>query len=74
MEKTVGPKEYSGEIGKQLEICETMPVSNFETIQISLPEINIKYLSTDQKYLYELCDAISKGYVSSNLSKKILEK
>ncbi|CAH1100857.1 unnamed protein product [Psylliodes chrysocephalus] len=68
--KTTGPKGFHGKIGKQLEKCETLQPLNFKRIEVILPEINVDELSTDQKYLYEICCAISKGYISLNLSKQ----
>uniref|UniRef100_A0A6P7FUP9 Uncharacterized protein LOC114334346 n=1 Tax=Diabrotica virgifera virgifera TaxID=50390 RepID=A0A6P7FUP9_DIAVI len=64
--KTTGPKGFRGEIGKQLEKCETLQPTNFKRIEITLPEISADQLSTDQQYLYEICNAISKGNISLN--------
>lgn len=67
---TTGPKGYSGEIGKQLEKCEKMPVRKFEKIETTLPAITPSELSTDQQYLYEICTAISSGNISLSLSQR----
>ena len=69
--KTSGPNSYTGAIGKNLKICEFMPIINFTPIPSSLQEIDtsiIKNLSTDQKYLYEIHQAVSMGEVSPDLS------
>lgn len=66
--KTTGPKCFSGAIGSQLQICETMPITEFTVIPTILPEITRSDLSTDQKYLYDFMTAISTGVVSSDLA------
>lgn len=53
--KTTGPKGYRGDIGKLLESCEKLTIKNFEKIETFLPDIDQQDLSTDQKYLYEMC-------------------
>ncbi|KAK4883922.1 hypothetical protein RN001_000193 [Aquatica leii] len=68
--KTTGPKGYCGEIGKNLENCEIHPVVKFRKIAVSLPEIDLNELSTDQQYLYDICNGISKGIISSSLSQR----
>lgn len=67
---TTGPNSFSGNIGKKLEKCLDLKVEAFQPIPIELPEMNIDLLSTDQKYLYQMCSAISTGTVSSNLANK----
>lgn len=68
--KTTGPKGYRGEIGKQLEHCEKLPLANFEKIDVMLPDIDSEDLSTDQRYLYEMVTGISKKSISLSLSQK----
>lgn len=55
------PKQYSGEIARQIQNCETLPIANFVPNQCILLNIDVKDLSIDQKYLYEICQAISSG-------------
>lgn len=68
--KTIGPKGYCGEIGKKLENCEKQPVVKFKKIDVNFPDIDLTKLSTDQKYLYEICIAISKGTISPSLTRR----
>lgn len=68
--KTTGPKGYCGEIGKKLENCEKNPVVDFKKIDVNFPDIDFTELSTDQKYLYEICIAISKGTISPSLAQR----
>lgn len=67
---TTGPTSYSGPIGKKLQNCEQLPVVSFESIECSLPQIDSKILSTDQKYLFEISKAISSGDCSSDLARR----
>lgn len=68
--RTVGPKAFSGAIGKQLQICETLPVISFEPISSELPLMDFADLSTDQKYLYEITAAISSNNLSADLANR----
>ncbi|KAK4883739.1 hypothetical protein RN001_000010 [Aquatica leii] len=47
-----------------------MPVVHFENLEVTLPDVSVEELSTDQRYLYEICSGISKGIISLSLSKK----
>ena len=47
-----------------------MPVISFEKIEITLPDVALDELSTDQRYLYEMCTGISNGNISLSLSRK----
>ena len=67
---TSGPRAFSGPIGKALSRCEQLPISEFEKIEVNLPEVNINELSTDQKYLWEITTAVSSGYCPLDLSKR----
>lgn len=55
---TLGPKTYSGTIGKRLENCENLDVQFFQPIYTDdVPVLNksvISDLSADQMYLYEI--------------------
>jgi hypothetical protein len=67
--KTKGPNEFKGEIGQQLENCANLPVVTFLPIENNLPPLGDKNdLSTDQKYLLDMCIAVSSGNVSQDLS------
>ena len=70
--KTTGPARYAGDIGDKIGNCEELPLVNFKPIQGYLPEILmvLKDLSTDQKYLLEICQAISSGICSPDLAKR----
>lgn len=70
---TVGPHEFSGQIGKELQNCEHLPVVTFEKIRSVLPNYDAKEidrLSTDQKYLYEISNSVSNGEISSHLARR----
>lgn len=55
---------YTGVIGRKLLDCENLQVKKFKPIfSENMPDgINDTILSTDQKYLYKICHAISSGY------------
>lgn len=67
---TSGPRAFSGPIGKALSNCEELPISEFEKIPVNLPDVNISELSTDQKYLLEITNAVSSGHCPLALSKR----
>lgn len=70
---TSGPRVYSGSLGKALENCSDLPVIEFIAIPSNmpiLPKATEKSLSTDQKYLYQMCQAVSSGSCSPDLSNK----
>ena len=61
---TTGPRSFSGPVGAQLQHCETMPKAKFAPIESNLqvlPDSVLQDLSTDQKYLYDICQAITSG-------------
>jgi hypothetical protein len=66
--KTTGPNTYSGPIGKQLETCEQLNIVDFHAIETKIPEITCNDLSTDQKYLLDICNAVSRGYCPHDLA------
>uniref|UniRef100_A0A6P7GJ66 Uncharacterized protein LOC114338834 n=1 Tax=Diabrotica virgifera virgifera TaxID=50390 RepID=A0A6P7GJ66_DIAVI len=68
--QTKGPNSFSGPIGLLLASCETKPIQKFESIDIVLPEVDKNSLSTDQRYLYQICCAIKNGFCSEALSKR----
>lgn len=68
--ETCGPRAFKGVIGKQLNGCETLPVVKFEPIEGEMPTIKHFDLSTDQRYLRDICDAVSTGMCSESLSRR----
>ena len=62
MEQHSGPCAFSGPLGIRLSACEQLPVTNYIKINADLPNVNIKELSTDQKYLWEITNAVSEGH------------
>lgn len=68
--KTAGPKSYSGNIGKALENCEKQTVIDFQRIEGNLPDQlrALSDLSSDQKYLLEICLAVSSGVCTPDLA------
>ncbi|VEN43556.1 unnamed protein product, partial [Callosobruchus maculatus] len=70
---TTGPKDLCGPIGQALKGCESLPIVDFNIIESNMPVLDESVsteLSTDQKYLFDICNAISKGTVNENLSKR----
>lgn len=59
--ETDGPEAFSGEIGKSLKDCTKFPTVAFKSIACELPEISKKDLGADQRYLFDMCNAISSG-------------
>src|SRR6218665_186065 len=60
---TDGPRGFPGSIGKQLVTCSEQSVSSFEPVQLTeqLSNMDPKELSTDQRYLMEICNSIRIG-------------
>lgn len=74
---TSGPREYSGPIGKQLAGCENKTTVSFCAVAGNLPDLPknvVDELSTDQKYLYEICQAVSTGSYTPELANRQLVK
>lgn len=73
---TTGPKSFSGPLGKRLKEYNYLDVIEFEPIEFPCTVENIESisddLSTDQRYLYEICSAISKGVVSEQLKNRTI--
>ena len=67
-----GPRAFSGTIGKALQTCDKNPVVHFEQIEAREPlrSINVDDLSTDQKYLYAVCRAVTFGQFHDDLEYK----
>ena len=69
--KTSGPRCFTGPIGRLLANCEIRPVVDFEPISFGdMPSIDIKELSTDQKYLYEIHISVAQGSVPDDLANR----
>jgi hypothetical protein len=68
--KSSGPTSYTGDIGRNLKECEKLPLVAFNRIECDLPDIDPTTLSSDQKYLLDICTAISSGVCSSDLAKR----
>jgi hypothetical protein len=66
--QTTGPNSFSGTIGRQLETCERQTVKKFKLIECTLPDIESDDLSTDQKYLLNICKAVQSGHCSEALA------
>src|SRR6218665_440861 len=67
---TSGPRSFSGPLGKRLSTCEQLPVTHFVKIISDLPNFNLKQFSTDQKYLWQITNAVSEGNCPDDLSKQ----
>lgn len=47
-----------------------MEVVNFDAIESDIPDVDLKELSTDQKYLNEISKAVSTGTCTEQLAKR----
>src|SRR6218665_1290215 len=67
---TTGPRGFPGSIGKRLVTCSEQPVSSFEPVQLTeqLSNVDQKELSTDQRYLMEICNSIRIGECGVDLA------
>lgn len=68
--RTTGPATTSGPISKQLFECENLPVVRFSpvTTGAELPVYIAAVLSTDQKYLLQICQAVASGHCPPELA------
>lgn len=68
--KTKGPGVFSGPIGKAIQHCENLEVIQYTPITGQALSFNLEdmKLSSDQKYLYDICKAISTGVFPENLA------
>ncbi|GBN13581.1 hypothetical protein AVEN_120594-1 [Araneus ventricosus] len=66
---TNGPKSYSGNIGKSLLTCETLPVTTFKIIDGELPTTDRRDLSKNQLYLLEISQVVRLGNCSYELAR-----
>lgn len=70
---TSGLREFSGPIGKKLPLCEKMEVITYQPVAGNMPNLDdkiINELSTDQKYLYEICQAVASGICTLELANR----
>ena len=51
---TAGQCAFSGPLSKRLSTREQLPVTHFVKIIADLPNVNLKELSTDTKYLWQM--------------------
>ena len=65
-----GPNVFGGSITKSLKNCETLPIVKFKAISTVFPDIDFQDLSTDQKYLQDIANAVSSGVCSKALALK----
>lgn len=63
-----GPETFCGELNQSLRTCEKMAIINFEKIEGEIPMINEDELSSDQKYLYQIAQAVAKGSCPKKLA------
>lgn len=66
--RTSGPRGFVGPIGKQLLKCETKDVVSFKSIPSESISIENSDLSTDQKYLLDIYNAVREGEVTDQLA------
>ena len=64
---TSGPVGFTGKLGKALTNCEKLPIKQYQSIDCDLPAVISDDLSTDQSYLYDMCDAVSNGKCAVNM-------
>ncbi|ESO04220.1 hypothetical protein HELRODRAFT_172570 [Helobdella robusta] len=70
---TSGPREYPEPIEKQLATCENKTTLLFQPLTGHLPDLTknvVNELSIDQKYLYEICQAVLTGSCSPELANR----
>jgi hypothetical protein len=65
---TTGPHGFAGTLGKALHKCDELPVVEYRPVETDLPHVDPRDLSTDQRYLYEITQAVSTGDCSRDLS------
>ena len=65
---TAGPHGFAGTLGKALNKCDELPVVEYRQVETDLPHVDPRDLSTDQRYLYEIAQAVSSGDCLRDLS------
>ena len=66
--KTIGPRCFTGNMGRELQSCVFKTVVNFPPVPVPPQRVYVSVLSTDKKYLYVFHQAVSTGYISHDLS------
>ena len=74
MVKPQAQEVLQGGTEKKLDGCENLIVCDFESIPSKLLDMNPCDLSTDQQYLFQIHQLISKGKISHEFSKKKKKK
>ncbi|GBO15620.1 hypothetical protein AVEN_175212-1 [Araneus ventricosus] len=67
---TNGPKSYSGNIGKALLTCETLPLTTIEIVDDEIPTTDRRDLNKDQVYLVEISQVARLGNCSDELARR----
>ncbi|KAG0719329.1 hypothetical protein GWK47_007306 [Chionoecetes opilio] len=67
---TTGPKCFSGPTGKSLTTCTELHITSHEPISLlqPLPHVDVKDLSSDQQYLWQMCQAVSEGHCPCDIA------
>ena len=72
--KTTGPATFASEMGKQIKNkVHQLKLVTFQAVSSDIPQFSsqvVNDLSTDQRYLCEMCQAVSKGKVSEELGRR----
>ncbi|GBM19227.1 hypothetical protein AVEN_142478-1 [Araneus ventricosus] len=68
--KSSGPSSYTEDTKRNLKACEKLPLVAFNSIECDLLGFDSSNLSCDQKYLLNICTAISSDVGSSDLAKR----
>lgn len=72
---STSPRELSGTIGKRLASCQNMPPVKFVRIEFEYNTENLDAmsgsLSSDQKYMLDICKAISNSEVTPQLASRL---
>lgn len=71
---TSGPRGFSESISKSLSTCENLSVIKYRPIECILSDVNREELSTGQKFLFDICKAVSSGDIPGSLVTSSLEK
>ena len=66
--RTGGPRGFIGETGKRLEGCEKLRIIEYERSPSDLLFVDREELSTDQKYLHDIHQFVSKGKCLTDLT------
>lgn len=72
---TIGPGKYFGKINRDLQECHTRPVVKFlkvtlENMPHCVQSFDLSRLNSDQKFLFELSQAVDFGNVTNNIANR----